>query len=62
MTKICLRAVGLMSKVPLEHSRTLRTSSRSTNKIKKVHKKWTESIEHDYCMIECGLNSFYLLF
>jgi len=34
MTKTCLRAVGPMSKVPLEYSRTLRTGSRSADKIK----------------------------
>jgi len=43
MTKMCLRAVGPMSKVPLEHPRTLRTGLRSANKIKKVGRKWTRS-------------------
>jgi len=39
MTKMCLRAVGLMSEEPLEYLRTLRTGSRSADKIKKVSRK-----------------------
>jgi len=37
--KMHLRAVRPTSKVPLEHPRTLRTGSRSANKIKKVGRK-----------------------
>jgi len=37
--KTCLRMVGPMSKVPLEHSRTLRTGLRLVNEIKKVSRK-----------------------
>jgi len=33
------RAVGPMSKVPLEYHRTLRTGSRLANEIKKVGRK-----------------------
>jgi len=51
-----------MSKEPLEHPRTLRTGSRLADEIKKVSRKWTGSIESGCCMIECGLDSFYLLF
>ena len=61
-TKTCLKVVRPMSKVPLEHPRTLRTGSRSADKIKKVGRKWTESTESDCCMIGCGLNLFYLPF
>ena len=39
MTKTCSRAVRPMSKEPLEHPRTLRTGSRSADKIKKVGRK-----------------------
>jgi len=62
MMKTLLRVVGPMSKEPLEHPRTLRTGSRSADEIKKVGRKWTRSIESNYCMIGCRLNSFYLLF
>jgi len=60
--KMCSRVVGPMSKEPLEHPRTLRTGSRSANKIKKAGRKWTESMESGCCMIGCGLDSFYLPF
>ena len=39
MIKMCLRVVGPMSKVPLEHPRILRTGSRSANEIKKIGRK-----------------------
>jgi len=39
MMKTHSRAVGPMSKEPLEHPRMLRTGSRSANKIKKVSRK-----------------------
>ena len=39
------RAVGPMSEEPLEYPRTLRTGSRLAEKIKKVGRKWTESME-----------------
>jgi len=61
-TKTRLRAVGLMSEEPLEHSRTLRTGSRSADGIKKVGRKWTRSMESGYCMMGCGLDLFYLSF
>ena len=61
-TKTHSRAVGPMFKVPLKHSRTLRTGSRSANEIKKVGRKWTGSPESDCCMIRCELDSFYLPF
>ena len=51
-----------MFKKPLEHSRTLRTGSRLADKIKKVSRKWTESIESGCCMIRYGLDLFYLPF
>jgi len=38
-TKMHLRAVGPMSKEPLEHPRILRTGLRSANEIKKVGRK-----------------------
>ena len=60
--KTCLRAVGPMSKEPLEHPRTIRTGSRLADKIKKVSRKWTGSMESGYCMIGCRLDSFYLPF
>ena len=44
-TKTHSRAVGPMSKEPLEYPRTLRTGSRLAEKIKKVGRKWTESME-----------------
>ena len=37
--KTHLRVVGPMFKEPLKHSRTLRTGSRSADKIKKVGRK-----------------------
>ena len=37
--KICSKVVRPTSKVPLKHSRTLRTGLRSANKIKKVGRK-----------------------
>ena len=39
MTKMHSKAVGPMSKAPLEHPRTLRTGSRLANEIKKVGRK-----------------------
>jgi len=60
--KTCLRVVRQMFKKPLEHSRTLRTGSRLADKIKKVSRKWTESIESGCCMIRYGLDLFYLPF
>ena len=60
--KTCSRVVGPMSKIPLKHSRTLRTGSRSANGIKKVGRKWTGSTESGCCMIGCKLDLFYLLF
>jgi len=39
MTKTHSRVVGPMSEEPLEHPRTLRTGSRSADKIKKVSRK-----------------------
>jgi len=62
MMKICLKVVRPMSKVPLEHPRTLRTGSRSADKIKKVGKEWIGSMESSYCMIKYKLNLFYLPF
>ena len=62
MTKTHLTAVRLTSKVPLEHSRTLRTGSRLAHEIKKVGRKWTGSIESGCCMIGYGFDSFYLPF
>ena len=61
-TKMCSRAIGPMSKVPLKHSRTLRIGSRLANEIKKVGRKWTGSMESGCYMIGCRLNSFYLPF
>jgi len=43
MMKTCLRAVRPMSKVSLEHPRTLRTGSRLADEIKKVNRKWIGS-------------------
>jgi len=62
MTKTCSRAVEPMSEESLEYPRTLRTGSRSANKIKKVGRKWIESMESDCCMIRCRLDLFYLPF
>jgi len=62
MMKTHSRVVGPMSKEPLEHPRTLRTDSRSADKIKKVSRKWTGSTESGCCVIGCGLDSFYLPF
>ena len=45
MMKTHSRVVGPMSKVPLEHPKTLRTDSRLANEIKKVGRKWTGSTE-----------------
>jgi len=39
MLKTYLKVVGPMSKVPFKYPRTLRTGSRSANKIKKVGRK-----------------------
>jgi len=39
MMKMRLRTVGPMFKIPLKHSRTLITGSRSANKIKKAGRK-----------------------
>jgi len=60
--KIYLKVVGPMSKVPLKHSRTLRTGSKSADEIKKVGRKWIGSMEGGCCMIGCKLNSFDLSF
>jgi len=62
MTKMHSRAIGPMSKVPLEHPRTLRTGSRSADEIKKVGRKWTRSMESGCCIIRYGLDLFYLPF
>ena len=62
MTKMHLRAVRPMSKEPLKYPRTLRTGSRSADKIKKVGRKWIGNTESSYCMIGYGLDSFYLPF
>jgi len=62
MMKTHSRVVGLMSKEPLKHPRTLRTGSRLADEIKKVSRKWTGSTESGYCVIGCGLDSFYLPF
>jgi len=60
--KTCLRVVGPISKVPLKYSRTLKTGSRLADKIKRIGREWIRSTENGCCIIECGLNSFYLLF
>jgi len=62
MIKMHSRAVRPMSNEPLEHPRTLRAGSRLADKIKKVGRKWTGSMESGYCIIKCRLDSFYLSF
>jgi len=62
MIKTCSKVVRPISKVPLEYLRTLRTGSKSANKIKKVGRKWIGSTEHSYCMIGYRLDLFYLPF
>ena len=61
-TKTHSRVVRPMSEEPLKHPRTLRTGSRSADKIKKVGRKWTESMESNCYMIGHELNLFYLPF
>jgi len=61
-TKIHSRAVRPIFKESLEYPRTLRTSSRSANEIKKVGKKWTESTKSSCYIIEYELDLFYLSF
>jgi len=62
MMKTCSRVVRPMSEEPLEHPRTLRTDLRLANKIKKVGRKWTGSMESSCCMIRYRLDLFYLPF
>ena len=60
--KMHLRVVGPISELSFGHSKTLRIGSRLVYKIKKVGKKWIESIENNCCMIGYELDLFYVSF